>query len=109
MSGWCGVVLSSYFEVKNVLSLSWLSSSRTKAKMAFLYVFWADGVISSFRRENAHLNRCDWNLGSNSTQVNFPVSSFSTMVAWAIICERTTVRRRLKRLRSSKLEGSEWG
>ena len=105
---WCGFV-SLCLEVKKLLLLSWLRDSKTKAKMAFLYVFWADGVISSFKRENVHLNRCKWNLGSNSTQVNFPASSFSVMVAWVMMCEQAAVRRCLKRLRSLRLEGSKWG
>jgi len=97
------------FEVKKVSSPSWLSNSRIYTNMAFLYILWAAGVISSPRREKAHLNRCERNFGSNSTHEKLPASSFSAMVVWAMMCERATVSRRLRRLRSSKHDGSERG
>ena len=80
-----------------------------KTKMAFLSIHWADGVISLDTRENACLIRCEWNLGSNSTQETLPVSSFCAMVVWAIMCDWAMVSRHCRRLRSSKLEGSSQG
>ena len=52
--------------------LSWLSSSRVNAKMAFLSVFCTGVGVSAPMREKAHLISCEWKVGLNSTQVNLP-------------------------------------